>query len=136
MFNFNQNAFITEIENNIKKHKQNLKLIYFSKRLQEHIEKNLRSNKLAEVIKLFMYAHKHTPIISSNNISYIVNEKQVKLQYTYNNKTKILTYKLDGKNNPVNLNNLESYLASLAQSKNVSILKKEITELVRNLRVI
>ena len=30
MFNFNQNAFITEIENNIKKHKQNLKLIYFS----------------------------------------------------------------------------------------------------------
>ena len=136
MFNFNQNAFITEIENNIKKHKQNLKLIYFSKRLQEHIEKNLRSNKLAEVIKLFMYSYKHTPIISSNNISYIVNEKQVKLQYTYNNKTKILTYKLDGKNNTVNLNNLESYLASLAQSKNVSILKKEITELVRNLRVI
>ena len=136
MFNFNQNAFITEIENNIKKHKQNLKLIYFSKRLQEHIEKNLRPNKLAEVIKLFMYAHKHTAIISSNNISYIVNEKQVKLQYTYNNKTKILTYKLDGKNNTVNLNNLESYLASLAQSKNVSILKKEITELVRNLRVI
>ena len=77
--------------------------------------------------------------VSRESLMYSVESaNQIKRtgKYTYNNKTKILTYKLDGKNNTVNLNNLESYLASLAQSKNVSILKKEITELVRNLRVI
>ena len=132
---FFQKNIIKELQTILNKNKNNIKMVLLSKRIKELFSKHLKNNKVVEIIKLIMKAQGYTPLeLPGNGIAYIVNDKQVKLSYTFNNKTKILSYKINGKTTIVNLQSLSEYLKSIGEIKNISIVKKNLIELAKNLK--
>lgn len=139
VLNNNEKQIVKILQKNIKQ-KSQFVLCLIPKQYSKEFEIYLKSNKLKRIVEIIIYSYGHEPIPMSKGIGYIDNKnnKQIVVPYKFDNLSKILKYTYKNKQHQFDLNDIYGYLINLSKSlskyKNNNILKKKLTELIKNIK--
>lgn len=132
-----QETMVKELKTLLKQNKNNISMIFFSKQLKETCEKAMKNNNLQSIIKLIISANNYTPVNLNNTVAYVLEDgKPQKVKYVFNNKTKILSCNIDNNKINVDLKDIGEYLCDLKNTKNISLFKRKLNEVIKNIKTL